>query len=62
LQPEFHRRDPLLLQKLRYPFRATFEREFLLLEQFAACLLWVHCCAYDTFIPSVLLIDFSTVR
>ena len=58
----FTRRDPLLLQELRYPFRATFEREFILLEQFAARLLGERRCAFDTFIPSALLMDFLDAR
>jgi hypothetical protein len=44
---------------LRYPFRTTFEREFALLEEFAERLLGVRSCAFDIFIPSALLIDFS---
>jgi Fe-S-cluster containining protein len=55
----FTRRDPLPLKELRYPFRTTFEREFALLEEFAERLLGVCSCAFDTFIPSALLIDFS---
>ena len=56
----FTRRDPLLVEELRYPFRATFEREFALLEQFAERMLGIRSCAFDTFIPSALLIDFSS--
>lgn len=55
----FTRHDPLLLNELRYPFRTIFAREFSLLEQFAERLLGERRCAFDTFIPSALLMDFS---
>ena len=58
----FTRRDPLFLSALRYPFRALFEREFTLLEQFAERLLGERRCAFDTFIPTALLIDFFDTR
>lgn len=57
----FTRRDPLRLRELRYPFRASFEREFTLLEQFAERVLGERSCAFDTFIPSALLIDFLDI-
>ncbi|MBN2646060.1 MAG: YkgJ family cysteine cluster protein [Desulfuromonadaceae bacterium] len=55
----FKTRDPLTVPGLRHPFRATFEREFALLERFAERLLGQRRCEFDTFIPCAVLIDFS---
>jgi len=52
--------NPLLLTELRYPFRDVFTREFDLLGLFARQLTGRHQLELDTFIPSGLLIDFST--
>ena len=55
----FSARDPLSMTELRYPFRATFSKEFDLLADFAEQLLGSRQLELDTFIPSALLIDFS---
>jgi len=51
--------NPLLMPELRFPFRATFTREFELLASFAQEQFGTPQLELDTFIPSALLIDFS---
>ena len=52
--------NPLQMAELRYPFREAFAREFDLLGLFARQMTGKHQLELDTFIPSGLLIDFST--
>lgn len=51
--------DPRQLPALRADFRALYEREFRLLQEFAAALTGVPGTELDTFIPLALLIDFD---
>ncbi len=52
--------NPLQRTELRYPFRDTFAREFDLLGLFAEQIVGRRQLELDTFIPSGLLIDFTT--
>lgn len=57
----FPDRNPCDLPELRLPFRRLFEAEFDLLGEFAAGICGRPLLELDTFIPTALLIDFSSL-